>query len=90
MKCGSTLLLKGAKVVLLAAITITLLSFGGWGFALAWAASGTQAIKASDFLDSLGAVTHVIQGIDSVTGVQEASSISASAISGTTAPLTGN
>jgi len=70
MKCGSTLLLKGAKVVLLAAVTITLFSFGGWGSALAWAASGTQAIKASDFLDSLGAVTHIIQGIDSVTGVQ--------------------
>jgi len=54
----------------LAAVTITLFSFGGWGFALAWAASGTQAIKASDSLDSLGAVTHIIQGIDSVTGVQ--------------------
>jgi hypothetical protein len=70
MKHGSTLLPKGMKIVLLRAVTIALLSCGGWGFALAWPATGTQAIKASDFLDSLGAVTHIIQGVDSVSSVQ--------------------
>jgi hypothetical protein len=69
MKRDSTLLFKVAKVQLFAAVAMILFSFD-WSFALAWAATETQAIKASDFLDSLGAVTHIIQGIDSATGVQ--------------------
>jgi hypothetical protein len=43
----------------------------GAGSAIAWAASSTTAIRASDFLDSLGVGTHIIQGIDSVASVQD-------------------
>jgi hypothetical protein len=69
MKHVFTGLFNGVRVVFFAA-AILILPRGGWGFALAWAASGTQAIRTNDFLDSLGAVTHIIQGIDTASDVQ--------------------
>jgi hypothetical protein len=69
MKQWLTILVSSAAVILWAA-AFALPGFGGWGFTLASAASGTQAIKANDFLGSLGAITHMIQGIDSATSVQ--------------------
>ena len=62
------MLFSGAAVVLLAATTISLLGFDG--IALAAGAATTQAIRANDFLESLGACTHIIQGMDSPTSVQ--------------------
>jgi hypothetical protein len=70
MKQWLTVLVSGVAVALWAAATLASPGFGGWGFALASAASGTQAIKANDFLESLGAITHIIQGIDSASSVQ--------------------
>src|SRR5215469_373499 len=58
----------GATLVLLAVATLTLLSFGG--FESAANASTIQAIRANDFLESLGACTHIIQGMDSPISVQ--------------------
>jgi hypothetical protein len=59
---------SGAAVVLLAGATYTLLGFGG--FEGAANASTIQAIRANDFLESLGACTHIIQGMDSPISVQ--------------------
>lgn len=59
---------SGATVVLLAGATLALLGSGG--FALAADASTIQAIRANDFLQSLGACTHIIQGMDSPISVQ--------------------
>lgn len=70
MKQELTTLLSGAAAVLLAAAAFALPGFGGRKLALASATGATQAIKANDFLNSLGAVTHIIQGIDSAAGVQ--------------------
>src|SRR5262245_1911117 len=66
MKQRFTMLLIRAIVVLLAGATLALVGFGG----VASAADATQAIRANDFLESLGAVTHIIQGIDSPISVQ--------------------
>jgi hypothetical protein len=68
MKQGLTLFFGGATVVLWAVASLALLGFGG--FALAADASTIQAFRANDFLQSLGACTHMIQGIDSPLGVQ--------------------
>src|SRR5229473_1738168 len=70
MKQGLTMWVSRAVVVLRVAATLASLCFAPRGLTLASAASGTQAIKANDFLESLGAVTHIIQGIDSATSVQ--------------------
>ena len=59
---------SGAMLVFLAVATLTLLSFGG--FESAANASTIQAIRANDFLESLGACTHIIQGMDSPISVQ--------------------
>jgi len=58
----------GAAVALLVSFTFSLPGF--CGFALAAGTSATPAIRANDFLESLGAVTHIIQGIDSPRSVQ--------------------
>lgn len=57
-------------VVILAVATSVLLFFGLSDTRVASANTETQAIKANDFLNSLGAVTHVIQGIDSPLNVE--------------------
>ena len=62
------MLFGDARVVLLAGTTVAVLGFGG--FALAADANTTQAIRANDFLDSLGACTHITQGMDSPLSVQ--------------------
>src|ERR1700722_9445024 len=69
MKNVLTSLFNKSAVTLLAAAIFILPGVIGWGFSPAWAANGTQAIKASDFLDSLGAVTHLVQGKDSYSSV---------------------
>ncbi|MBV8223827.1 MAG: hypothetical protein JO232_01415 [Verrucomicrobia bacterium] len=68
MKPWLTKLVSPVTVVLLTAAILVLCGFGG--FALGSATSATQAIRASDFLDSLGVCTHIIQGIDSPTSVE--------------------
>ena len=62
------MLFSGAIVVVLAGAILASLGFGG--FALAADASTIQAIRTNDFLESLGACTHIIQGMDSPLGVQ--------------------
>jgi hypothetical protein len=64
------MLLRRPAIVLLATLTLVLFPVVGSRPILAWAMTGTQAIKANEFLDSLGAVTHIIQGIDSSASVQ--------------------
>lgn len=49
-------------------MSINLLS--GWGSRLAVAVSAPDVIRANDFLKSLGAVTHIVQGIDSPAAVE--------------------
>src|SRR5215471_19916801 len=68
MKQGLTMFFSGATVVLLAFATPALLGFGE--FALAADANTIQAVRANDFLQSLGAGTHIIQGIDSPLSVE--------------------
>ena len=68
MKHGLTMLFAGATAVLLAGATLPLLGLGGFAFAAD--ASTIRAIRANDFLGSLGACTHIIQGIDSPISVQ--------------------
>ena len=58
----------GATVVLLAGATLALVGFVGFAFAAD--ASTIQAIRVNDFLESLGACTHIIQGMDSPLSVQ--------------------
>jgi hypothetical protein len=70
MKHALRLLFNSAAAGLLAAAILALPSVGGWRITPAWAADGTQAIRANDFLESLGAVTHIIQGIDSPSSVR--------------------
>jgi hypothetical protein len=62
------MLFSGATVLLLAGAPLALLGFSG--FALAADAGMIQAIRANDFLESLGACTHIIQGMDSPIRVQ--------------------
>jgi hypothetical protein len=61
---------RRAVIPMLAATMLALPGIDGWGFTFAYAASATQAIRVNDFLDSLGAVTHIVQGIDSASSVQ--------------------
>jgi hypothetical protein len=68
MKQRLTILFSGATVVLLVGATLTLVGLGG--FASAADASTILAVRANDFLDSLGACTHIIQGMDSPMSVQ--------------------
>jgi hypothetical protein len=57
-----------AMVVVLSGAILASLGFGGFASA---AYTGTiQAIRANDFLESLGACTHIIQGMDSPLSVQ--------------------
>jgi hypothetical protein len=68
MKPGLTMSFCGATIVLLAVATLALVGFGGFAFA---ADLGTiQAIRTNDFQESLGACTHIIQGMDSPMNVQ--------------------
>jgi hypothetical protein len=68
MKQGLAILFSAATAVLLASATLPLP--GSDGLALAADAHTNQVIRASDFLDSLGTCTHIIQGIDSPMSVQ--------------------
>ena len=69
MKQAVSMWPSAAAAVLLIATTL-LPGLGGWGLSLASVANGTQAIRANDFLESLGACTKVIQGIDSANSVK--------------------
>ena len=62
------MLFAGATAVLLAGATLPLLGLDGFAFAAD--ASTIRATRANDFLGSLGACTHIIQGIDSPISVQ--------------------
>jgi hypothetical protein len=62
------MLFSAAMVVLLSLATPALLGFGQ--FALAADANTIQAVRANDFLQSLGACTHIIQGMDSPLSVE--------------------
>jgi hypothetical protein len=63
-----TMLFRSATAALLAGATFALPGFAG--FAIAADVTRIQAIKANDFLKSLGACTHIIQGMDSPIGVE--------------------
>lgn len=64
------ILFRSAATALLTIAMFVLVSFRGSDCALASARGGVQAIRANDFLNSLGAVTHIIQGIDSAASVE--------------------
>ena len=56
----SAILLWRPAIVLLGVLMLTLAPMVGPQPILAGAMSGTEAIKANDFLDSLGADTHIV------------------------------
>jgi hypothetical protein len=70
VKRGLGFLLSGVLAALWPATIIASSSSSGSGPIKARDMGGARAIKANDFLDSLGAVTHIIQGIDSPTAVE--------------------
>jgi hypothetical protein len=64
-------MLVGCEVILILAMSAyKLQAFDNQGVPLASTTGETEAIRANDFLESLGAVTHIIQGIDSVDNVK--------------------
>jgi hypothetical protein len=64
------MLVRCMGALILAISIYKLQGFDNPRVALASTTDGTRAIRANDFLESLGAVTHIIQGIDSVGNVK--------------------
>lgn len=69
MKQATSRFFKGIAIVLFLA-TVPSIGIERLRFTGAYAATGIQAIRTNDFLETLGAATHIIQGIDSEDSVK--------------------